>query len=205
MVEASTKYKVWRLAVYCQLDLPCVPKVPLIEPYFDAQGGRQDRLRVSNDMEVGRAGEYLVLADLVIQGWVAYPTAQGMPYDIAVDLGDQTIRVQVKTTQRPRTAQELDRKNSPLYVFSTRRAGRGGRRRYGLGEFDVLALVALDRRLIAYYDVASSHNDSIAIRVPGVRYGPGGVVARHFDEAEFDVAVQCIRERTGRGSFEEHY
>lgn len=51
------------------------------------------------------------------------------------------------------------------------RAGKKGCRRYTSDEFDVLALVALDRRLIAYYALADSHNDCIAIRVPGLRYG----------------------------------
>mgnify|MGYP001340458250 CR=1 FL=1 len=55
-------------------------------------------LRVSAAMEVGRAGEYLVMADLLLNGWVAYPTSQGVPYDIAVDIGERVIRVQVKST-----------------------------------------------------------------------------------------------------------
>jgi len=32
-------------------------------------------VRVSAEMELGRAGEYLVLADLLLRGWVAYPTS----------------------------------------------------------------------------------------------------------------------------------
>lgn len=52
-------------------------------------------VRVSPEMELGRAGEYLVLADLLLNGWVAYPTSQGVPYDVAVDIGERIIRVQV--------------------------------------------------------------------------------------------------------------
>ncbi len=123
---------------------------------------RHHNLRVSAEMEIGRAGEYLVMADLLLNGWVAYPTSQGVPYDIAVDIGQRVIRVQVKSTKTPKTPGSLNR-GSPLYVFHTRRAGKGGRRRYSSDDFDVLALVALDRRLIAYYALAR-YPTTIALR-----------------------------------------
>jgi hypothetical protein len=158
---------------------------------------RHHSLRVSAEMEVGRAGEYLVMADLLLNGWVAYPTSQGVPYDIAVDIGQRVIRVQVKSTKMPKTPDSLNR-GSPLYVFHTRRAGKGGRRRYGNDDFDVLALVALDRRLIAYYALADSRNDCIAIRVPGVRYGEGGVKCRYFEDAKFEFALDSVLQRQGQ-------
>ncbi|MHA6820098.1 group I intron-associated PD-(D/E)XK endonuclease [Ralstonia pseudosolanacearum] len=149
------------------------------------------KLRVSTEMEVGRAGEYLVMADLLLDGWVAYPTSQGVPYDIAVDIGDRIIRVQVKSTKMPRTPASLNR-GTPLYVFHTRRAGKHGRRRYSNDDFDMLALVALDRRLIAYYALADARHDTIAIRVPGLRYGEGGVQCRYFEDAKFELALQRV-------------
>ena len=152
---------------------------------------RHHNLRVSAEMEIGRAGEYLVMADLLLNGWVAYPTSQGVPYDIAVDIGQRVIRVQVKSTKTPKTPGSLNR-GSPLYVFHTRRAGKGGRRRYSSDDFDVLALVALDRRLIAYYALADTHNDCIALRVPGVRYGDGGVKCRYFEDAKFEFALNSV-------------
>jgi hypothetical protein len=36
------------------------------------------------------------------------------------------------------------------YFFHLRRAGKAGRRRYPIGAFDLYALVAMDRRAIAY-------------------------------------------------------
>ncbi len=80
-------------------------------------------------------------------------------------------------------------------MFHTRRAGKGGRRRYSSNDFDVLALVALDRRLIAYYALADTHNDCIALRVPGVRYGEGGVKCRYFEDAKFDLALDSVLQR----------
>ena len=158
-------------------------------PRNDSQDVRHHNLKVSAEMEVGRAGEHLVMADLLLDGWVAYPTSQGVPYDIVVDLGGQMIRVQVKSTKMPKTPQSMNR-GTPLYVFHTRRAGKKGRRRYSTDDFDVLALVALDRRLIAYYALADTRNDSIAIRVPGMRYGDGGIKCRYFEDAKFEFALQ---------------
>lgn len=153
--------------------------------------GRHNNLRVSVEMESGRAGEHLVMADLLLNGWVAYPTSQGVPYDIAVDIGDRVIRVQVKSTRMPKTPESLNR-GTPLYVFHTRRAGKKGRRRYTTDDFDVLALVALDRRLIAYYALTDSHHDCIAIRVPGLRYGDGGSKCRYFEDAKFELALERV-------------
>ena len=65
-----------------------------------------------------------------------------------------------------------------------------GRRRYSSDDFDVLALVPLDRRLIAHYALADSRNDCIAIRVPGVRYG--GVKCRYFEDAKFEFALDSV-------------
>jgi hypothetical protein len=39
---------------------------------------------------------------------------------------------------------------TPAYLFNVRRTGKGGRRSYVGTEFDFLALVALDTKMIAY-------------------------------------------------------
>lgn len=152
---------------------------------------KTDSIRVSPEMEAGRAGEYLVLADLLLNGWVAYPTSQGVPYDVAVDIGKRVIRVQVKSTLLPKTPGSINRA-TPIYVFHTKRAGKAGKRRYGTDDFDILALVALDRRLIAYYAMCESRHDCIAIRVPGISYGKGNVKFRQFDGASFDRALAWV-------------
>jgi hypothetical protein len=53
-------------------------------------------------------------------------------------------------------------------------------------------LVALDRRLIAYYALADEHNDCIALRVSGVRYGESSVICRYFEEAKFELALDSV-------------
>jgi len=52
-----------------------------------------------------------------------------VPYDVAVDIGERIIRVQVKSTLMPKSGASMKR-GSPLYVFHTRRAGKSGKRRY---------------------------------------------------------------------------
>lgn len=85
----------------------------------------------------------------------------------------------------------LDR-GTALYIFHTRRTGKKGHRRYSNNEFDVLALVALDRRLIAHYTLVDRRNDCVAIRVPSLRYGDGGQKGRYIEDAKFEIALDRI-------------
>lgn len=171
--------------------LPDLPSVEKVRPRRSQILSKTDAIRVSPEMEAGRAGEYLVLADLLLNGWVAYPTSQGVPYDVAVDIGKKVIRVQVKSTLMPKNS-DYRNGGAPLYMFHTKRAGKAGKRRYGVDDFDILALVGLDRRLVAYYAFHESRHDCIGIRVPGVSYGNGGPKFRVFDQASFDSALISV-------------
>lgn len=102
-----------------------------------------------SDLAAGVAGEHLVCVDLLLQGYRAFLADQNCPYDVAVEMDHKLIRIQAKTTRFPR--QIPQRKNHSLaYMWHIRRAGKGGRRVYQHDEFDLLALVALDVRLVAY-------------------------------------------------------
>jgi hypothetical protein len=150
-------------------------------------------LRVSRELELGRAAEHLVCADLLLSGWSSYPTAQGLPYDLAVDVGDRIVRVQVKSSFFAKNPQPTSRAN-PAYFYQIRRAGRGGARVYGGGEFDVYALVALDRRLIAYFAAAELPTQSVVVRIPGGYYGHGARTEREFEGATFERALRVALE-----------
>ena len=52
-------------------------------------------LRLSDDLQVGKAGEYLVCFDLIMKGFVAYPSEQGLPYDLVLDTGNKMLKIQV--------------------------------------------------------------------------------------------------------------
>ena len=91
--------------------------LPLSGPPLVPQ--RESSLRqVSHELELGRAAEHLACADLLLGGWHAFHTAQGMAYDLAVDVGTRLLRVQVKATLHPRHPQPGLRAN--------RSADRGG-------------------------------------------------------------------------------
>lgn len=101
------------------------------------------------DLQIGKAGEYLVCADLILKGHIAYPSEQGLPYDVVADINGKLLKVQVKTTRTIRPIPQ--RANyTPAYLFHVRRCGKGGRQNYKESDFDLMALVALDSRKIAY-------------------------------------------------------
>lgn len=104
---------------------------------------------VVNDLAAGAAGEHLVCADLLLQGYRAFLADQNCPYDVAVDAGGRLIRIQVKSTRKARSIPQRVG-HFPAYMWHIRRAGKGGARVYAKGEFDLLALVALDVQKIAY-------------------------------------------------------
>ena len=82
---------------------------------------------IKNDLLVGVAGEHLVCCDLICNGYNAFMTDQGLPYDLILDVDDKLLRVQVKTT---RTHTELPQRKTrfPSYLFHVRRCGNGGKK-----------------------------------------------------------------------------
>ena len=124
-------------------------------------------IRDSKQLQIGKAGEYLVCADLILKGFVAFPSEQGLPYDVLLDNGEKLLKVQVKTTEKARLVQQ---RNNPIpaYIFSIKRAGANGKTRYEEKEIDLFALVCLDTMQIGYL----SNNEmptTINIRVDALR------------------------------------
>lgn len=124
-------------------------------------------MRTSNEMQLGKAGEYLVCADLILKGFVAFPSEQGLPYDVVLDNGKKIIRVQVKTTKGPRIIPQRATETN-AYIFNIKRCGKGNKQRYGLNEVDVFALVCLDTMDIGYIK-SESMPDTINLRVDSLR------------------------------------
>jgi len=107
-----------------------------------------------NDLQLGKAGEYLVCADLILQGYIAYLSEQGLHYDVVVDLGGKLIRIQVKTTATYKAVPQR-KKYTPAYLFNARRCGKGGRQSYTDNDIDIMAFVALEERIIGYLLIES--------------------------------------------------
>jgi hypothetical protein len=106
-------------------------------------------MRISKELQIGKAGEYLVCADLVMKGFVAYPSEQGLPYDVVLDTGKKIIRVQVKTCEKPRIMPQRA-KDTLVYQFAIKMHGKHRNKMYGDDEVDIFALATLDTRSVGY-------------------------------------------------------
>jgi len=105
-----------------------------------------------NETRLGKAGEYLVCADLLLKGYNAFICESGLPYDVVVEDGRKLIRIQVKTTAKPFD----QKKRTPAYLFHVRRMGKGGRKSYTNDDIDMVALVAVDTKEIGYISIAEA-------------------------------------------------
>lgn len=105
-------------------------------------------------LEIGKAAEHFVCADLLLQGYRAYLSDQGLPYDVVVDIAGHLIRVQCKSKCFAGNMNAGGRAERMGYTFHVRRRGKRGAGRMTDEHCDVLALVALDIRSVAYLPVA---------------------------------------------------
>lgn len=101
------------------------------------------------DLECGKAGEYLVCADLIIKGYVAFLSEQGLPYDIVMEANGVLLKVQVKTT---RGVRNVPQRKIPVnsYIFNIKRRGKNNSQLANDDTCHIYALVALDTKEIGY-------------------------------------------------------
>lgn len=99
-------------------------------------------MALSKQLQDGKAGEHLACAELLLQGFNALLTAQGMAYDLIVDWKETIFRIQVKSSLQPY--------DTNVYRFNIARIGRGGRALREASECECFAFVALDIRKIAF-------------------------------------------------------
>lgn len=105
--------------------------------------------RKSNELQIGKAGEYIVCADIILKDMIAFPSEQGLPYDIVIDTGKRLLKCQVKTTLKPKIIPQR-KKKSIAYIFNVKRHGKYGTKIYHKNEVDIFALVCLDTRQVGY-------------------------------------------------------
>lgn len=149
-------------------------------------------MRLSNELQIGKAGEYLVCADLIMKGFVAFPSEQGLPYDVLLDNGKKLLRVQVKTCEKPRI---LPQRNTEtlVYQYNIKRHGKNNAIIYGSDEVDVFALVALDTRLVGYL-LSPDIKTTLNFRVDSLR-------GTYYDEKglqDYAKAKQLLHENPSR-------
>lgn len=120
-------------------------------------------------IELGKAAEHLVCADLILQGYRAFLSDQGLPYDVVVDLSGRLIRIQVKASCFARDMNRAGRNVRTVYSFWVRRRGKNGDQRLSNTDCDVVALVALDIRAVAYLPIQSV-GTTFQIVPPGIEF-----------------------------------
>lgn len=103
------------------------------------------------DMQAGKAGEFLVCADLIVQGFNAFTAGEGLPYDVVAQVPGRLVKIQVKSLRGP----TLREPEPPLYIAIAMQCGKGGKSKYKADDVDVFAIVALDVKSIGYIHAAA--------------------------------------------------
>ena len=123
---------------------------------------------ISKELQIGRAGQYLVMCDLLLNGVQAFDTGEGVKYDVVADNDGKLIRLQVKTTQKMRVLHESA---NPIYFYHIKRTGKNGVKFYSKYDFDAFALVALDKKMVFYLPFNDAvKSNSICIRDKEINY-----------------------------------
>lgn len=148
------------------------------------------------DMQIGKAGEYLVCADLIMKGFIAYPSEQGLPYDVVLDDGVRLIKIQVKTTRtHKQTPQRVNNVNT--YGFNVKRCGKLNRSKHTSTSCDLFAFVALDEKQVGY--IANRDvKQTMFFRVESQRgtYRDENINTpirgRYLSDLSLEAALQCL-------------
>ena len=146
-----------------------------------------------NDLQIGKAGEYLVCADLIMKECIAFPSEQGLPFDVVLSTKNRLYKLQVKTTRQPQPIPQ--RKNrTETYMFHIRRCGKGGRKSYEENDVDIFALVALDTKIIGYIRASEVKQTMLFLPENGIvaKKKHGGISVRCKKLSEYTLD-QCLK------------
>lgn len=146
---------------------------------------------ILSDLEIGKAAEHLVVADLILSGYRAFLTDQGLPYNVVIDSAGTLYRAQVKATRETKRLPSRGALGMG-YLFHVRRAGRGGQRQYADDEFDIIALVAMDIRVIAYLPFSERVLQTIHLRPPGYQHHARAERRRNVDQFPIEAALAVL-------------
>ena len=131
---------------------------------------------VRNAVQIGKSGEFLVCSALELMG---HQTAicNGQGFDLLMfDDDGETYRVEVKAART---------KVNQRYKFSTA-SGSGAKKLLSPDDCDIVALVALDEKMIIFRDVMQVRNKRTTVSI------------REFDQPEagqLRKAIQSVKAR----------
>lgn len=130
---------------------------------------------VRNAVQIGKAGEFLVCSALELMG---HQTAicNGQGFDLLMFDGADTYRIEVKSART---------KNNQRYKFATA-TGSASKKLLSPEDCDIVALVALDERMIIFKDVMQIKHKRTTVGI------------RDFDQPEagqIRKAIEAVKAR----------
>lgn len=145
---------------------------------------------------IGAAAVHFVCADVLLSGHQAFLAAESLRYDMVIDRDGRLFRVQVKGCSRA-TIRGARPAAPSSYTFNTSRNRQlsTGATRYLSGyrdtQIDILAAVALDIRVVAYFAVIGKFMEALHLFPPGtppfLRNGKNE--RRNIDRFPIEVAL----------------
>ena len=119
---------------------------------------------MKNEINIGSAGEHLVLSDIMLQGYKCFKVEESLPFDIVMfDEKNKIYKIQVKSTLKRKTNYYSKTKTS--YCFSVVRQKKVRKKfkdksgytykykenKYGKYDYDILACVIIPLKKVFYY------------------------------------------------------
>ena len=80
-----------------------------------------------SEFMIGKAGEHLVVSDLILKNKNSFLAGEGLPYDVVCESDGKLIKIQVKTCIAPR-------QNKELYIYSLQNGKSKNRKQYQKNE-----------------------------------------------------------------------
>lgn len=141
---------------------------------------------------LGKAGEHLVVFDLISRGFNAW-RVDDSPFDIISEINGKLVKFQVKSTAGPKKIE-----NNLVYVFNARRPGSRSNGEYSyrgiykLEHFDCYALAIISTREVFYFPHKEEIRKNLRFRISGVNYRYSPSACPYIDEFTLDRLMESI-------------
>ncbi|MCR0998694.1 hypothetical protein I6G37_09780 [Serratia rubidaea] len=140
---------------------------------------------MGSELELGKCGEYYAIFTLAKQGFVAYPSDQGLPYDVVVDVNGRLLRGQVKSTMGRRDYGRM----KDVYRWGTR-SSKGANRPASADRSDFYAFVSISDEKIAFMatsEILSAKNNGTVCQSVEMRSRTQKMVTRTYSTGKVRI------------------